>query len=82
MRAHAAVRAVSRAEDQMCAVFDANMRDAPAARSTALTLSTPASHPLAKRIGAWPSVAMVTAVTVTAAELVTRTGARDTVARR
>jgi hypothetical protein len=31
------------------------------------------SHPLAKRIGAWPSVAAVTAVTVTAAELVTRT---------
>ncbi len=31
------------------------------------------SHPLAKRIGAWPSVAAVTAVTVAAAELVTRT---------
>jgi hypothetical protein len=31
------------------------------------------SHPLAKRIGAWPSVAVVTAVTVAAAELVTRT---------
>jgi peptidoglycan/LPS O-acetylase OafA/YrhL len=31
------------------------------------------SHPLAKRIGAWPSVAAVTALTVTAAELVTRT---------
>lgn len=31
------------------------------------------SHPLAKRIGAWPSVLAVTAVTVTAAELVTRT---------
>jgi len=41
-----------------------------------------ASHPLAKRIGAWPSVAVVTAVTVTAAELVTRTGAPDTVAGR
>ena len=34
------------------------------------------SHPLAKRIGAWPAVAVVTAVTVTAAELVTRTTAR------
>ena len=34
------------------------------------------SHPLAKRIGAWPAVAVVTAVTVAAAELVTRTGAR------
>lgn len=31
------------------------------------------SHPLAKRIGAWPAVAVVTAVTVAAAELVTRT---------
>jgi hypothetical protein len=31
------------------------------------------SHPLAKRIGAWPSVFAVTAVTVAAAELVTRT---------
>jgi hypothetical protein len=34
------------------------------------------SHPLAKRIGAWPAVAVVTAVTVAAAELVTRTAAR------
>jgi hypothetical protein len=34
------------------------------------------SHPLARRIGAWPSVAAVTAVTVAAAELVTRTAAR------
>lgn len=33
------------------------------------------SHPLAKRFGAWPSVAAVTAVTVAAAELVTRTAA-------
>jgi hypothetical protein len=31
------------------------------------------SHPLAKRIGAWPSVVAVTAATVAAAELVTRT---------
>ena len=34
------------------------------------------SHPLAKRIGAWPSVAAVTAVTVATAELVTRTVTR------
>ena len=34
------------------------------------------SHPLARRIGPWPSVAVVTAVTVAAAELVTRTAAR------
>jgi hypothetical protein len=34
------------------------------------------SHPLAKRIGAWPSVAVVTATTVTAAELVTRSVTR------
>lgn len=31
------------------------------------------SHPLAKKIGAWPSVVAVTAVTAGAAELVTRT---------
>jgi hypothetical protein len=34
------------------------------------------SHPLAKRLGAWPSVAAVTAVTVAAAEVVSRTGER------
>jgi hypothetical protein len=34
------------------------------------------SHPLAKRIGAWPSVVAVTAVTVIASELVTRTVTR------
>jgi hypothetical protein len=34
------------------------------------------SHPLARRIGPWPSVVVVTAVTVAAAELVTRTAAR------
>lgn len=33
------------------------------------------SHPLAKRIGAWPSAAAVTAVTAAAAELVTHTAA-------
>jgi hypothetical protein len=34
------------------------------------------SHPLARRMGAWPSVAVVTAVTVAAAELVNRTATR------
>lgn len=34
------------------------------------------SHPLAKRIGAWPAVVAVTAATVTAAEVVTRTVTR------
>jgi hypothetical protein len=34
------------------------------------------SHPLARRIGAWPSVVAVTAVTVAAAEVVTRVTAR------
>jgi hypothetical protein len=33
------------------------------------------SHPLAKRIGTWPSVATVTAATVAAAEVVTRVAA-------
>ena len=34
------------------------------------------SHPLAKRIGAWPAVATVTGVTVAAAGAVTRTAGR------
>jgi hypothetical protein len=34
------------------------------------------SHPLAKRIGAWPSVATVTAVTVAGSELMIRASAR------
>jgi hypothetical protein len=34
------------------------------------------SHPLAKRIGAWPTVAAVTGVTVAAAGAVTRTAGR------
>jgi hypothetical protein len=38
-------------------------------------------YPLAKRIGAWPSVAAVTAITVAAAELVTRATARSAAAR-
>ena len=32
------------------------------------------SHLLAKRVGAWPSVAAVTVVTLAAAEVVTRAG--------
>jgi hypothetical protein len=66
-------------------------RLAPGARETGTAASGPAaaagltavyvaamggSHPLARRIGAWPSVAVVTAVTVAAAELVNRTAAR------
>lgn len=35
------------------------------------------SHPLAKRIGAWPSVAVVTAATVAASEAVTRAAAHE-----
>lgn len=34
------------------------------------------SHPLARRIGAWPSVIAVATVTAAAAEVVTRTAAR------
>jgi hypothetical protein len=34
------------------------------------------SHPLAGRVGAWPAVLAVTAVTVAAAEAVARAGAR------
>ena len=34
------------------------------------------SHPLARRIGAWPAVVVVTAVTVAAAAVVTGTAAR------
>jgi hypothetical protein len=34
------------------------------------------SHPLAKRIGAWPSVVAVTAATVAASEVVTRISRR------
>lgn len=53
---------------------------AAAGLSALYTAGMGGSHPLAKRIGAWPSVAVVTAVTVAAAELVTRTAARGTVA--
>ena len=49
---------------------------AAAALSALYTAAMGGSHPLAKRIGAWPSVAVVTAVTVAATELVTRTAAR------
>jgi hypothetical protein len=49
---------------------------AAAGLSTLYVAAMGGSHPLAKRIGAWPSVAAVTAVTVAAAELVTRTVTR------
>ena len=49
---------------------------AAAALSALYVAAMGGSHPLTKRIGAWPSVAVVTAVTVAAAELVTRTAAR------
>lgn len=39
------------------------------------------SHPLARRIGAWPSVLAVTAATVLASELVPRLLARRTLTR-
>jgi hypothetical protein len=56
---------------------------AAAASLTALyAAAMGASHPLAKRIGAWPSVIAVTAVTVTAAELVTRAAPRSRKAAR
>jgi hypothetical protein len=55
---------------------------AAAGLSALYTAGMAGSHPLAKRIGAWPSVAVVTAVTVAAAELVARTAARSTVAGR
>jgi hypothetical protein len=49
---------------------------AAAGLSVLYTAAMGGSHSLAKRIGAWPSVAAATAVTVAAAELVTRTTAR------
>lgn len=49
---------------------------AAAGLSTLYVAAMGGSHPLAKRIGAWPAVATVTAVTVAAAELVTRTVTR------
>ena len=50
---------------------------AAAASLTAVYLAAMGgSHPLARRIGAWPSVAVVAAVTVAAAELVNRTATR------
>jgi hypothetical protein len=38
--------------------------------------ATGGSHPLAKRVGAWPSVVAAAVVTVAAAEVVTRVGDR------
>jgi hypothetical protein len=51
---------------------------AAAGLSALYTAAMGGSHPLAKRVGAWPSVAVVTAVTVAAVELVTRTVASST----
>src|SRR4051812_29356259 len=46
---------------------------APAAALGAVyTLAMGGSHPLAKRIGPWPSVLLVTAVTALASEAITR----------
>jgi hypothetical protein len=53
---------------------------AAAGLSALYTAGMGGSHPLAKRIGAWPSVAVVTAVTVAVAELVTHGAARGTTA--
>jgi hypothetical protein len=50
---------------------------AAAGLSALYTAAMGGSHPLAKRVGAWPSVAVVTAVTVAAAELVTRSAAHS-----
>jgi hypothetical protein len=50
---------------------------AAAGLSTVYVAAMGGSHPLAKRIGAWPSVVAVTAVTVAAAEVVTRMAARS-----
>ena len=49
---------------------------AAAAGLGAVHVAAMGSHPLAKRVGAWPSVLAVTAVTVAAAEAVTRAGER------
>ena len=49
---------------------------AAAGLSVLYTAAMGGSHPLAKKIGAWPSVAAVTAATAAASELVTRTVAR------
>ena len=60
-----------------CAGVVPGIRPAAAAGLSAVYVAAMGgSHPLAKRIGAWPAVGVVTAVTVAAAELVTRTVAR------
>jgi hypothetical protein len=47
---------------------------APRGRAlSAVRVAMGGSHPLAKRVGAWPAVAAVTGVTVAAAGAVTRT---------
>lgn len=55
--------------------WDWNRAAGPAAAAGLSALYVAAmggSHPLAKRIGAWPSVAVVAATTVAAGEIVTR----------
>lgn len=62
----------------LCA-WDWNRSAGPAAAAGLGALYVAAmggSHPLAKRIGAWPAVAAVTAATVAAGEVVTRVAAR------
>ena len=49
---------------------------AEAGLGTVYVVAMGGSHPLAKRIGAWPSVAAVTVVTVATAEVVTRAAGR------
>jgi hypothetical protein len=49
---------------------------AAAGLSALYVAATGGSRPLAERIGGWPAVVAVTAATVTAAELVTRTVTR------
>jgi hypothetical protein len=49
---------------------------AAAAMTAVYATAMGVSHPLAKKLGAWPSVLAVTAVTAVAAELVERRGAK------
>jgi hypothetical protein len=59
--------------------WDWNRAAGPAAAAGLSALYVAAmgrSHPLAKRIDAWPSVAAVTAATVATAEVVTRVADR------
>jgi hypothetical protein len=70
--------AVFAAAGALC-VWDWNRAAGPVAATSLSALYVAAmggSHPLAKRIGAWPSVAAVTAATVAAGETVTRIAKR------